>query len=139
MKAVNHKESNLNMGAGDNPNTNALHVTVASREDMPNHIFYVSKWEPADEEIAAFKDKLVQIMKNIDIIDEKNLIDRISEILPSVYLASMNGQFPVIIQHGNPFDEGWMKPMDAIAKAMSKENKPIVVDTNGDSNEGVGR
>lgn len=55
MRPVPFKESNLNMGAGDNPNTEDLPVAISLNSEMSEGRqipFVVSCWKPTPEELA---------------------------------------------------------------------------------------
>lgn len=52
MNFIKPENSNFKFGAGPNPNTGDLDVTMSYREDIPGRVFGVSVWEVSDEELA---------------------------------------------------------------------------------------
>jgi hypothetical protein len=52
MNFIKPENSNFTFGAGHNPNTGDLDVTMSYREDIPGRVFGVSVWEVSDEELA---------------------------------------------------------------------------------------
>jgi hypothetical protein len=80
MNFIKPENSNLTFGAGKNPNTGSLDVTMSYREDIPGRVFAVSVWEVSDEELA-------------EIIRTKR-----------IYLSTMGaGMIPVSILAFDPF------------------------------------
>ncbi|PSR54168.1 hypothetical protein AHMF7605_11865 [Adhaeribacter arboris] len=89
MKPVPFKESNLNLGAGDNPNTDDMPVAISKDgEEIP---FIVSCWKPTPEELAE--------------------INRTGEI----WLATMGHRPPPIMAVGhNPFKHHGFKALELL-------------------------
>lgn len=122
MNPTDYKQTNITMRSGDNTNTIALRTCLSGRSDMPGNIFYVSKWLMDETELAAYKDRIVEVLKDVDIIDQNALVEKIAECLPEIFLSCMGGMMPVNVIVGNPFEQGWMKPLDAIAKSLQPPN-----------------
>jgi hypothetical protein len=55
MKPVPFKESNANLGSGDNPNTDSMPVAFSKDLETPNVLFTVSCWKPTFEELEEIK------------------------------------------------------------------------------------
>lgn len=123
MNFIDFQQSNLTLGAGPNPNTGPLRVSVCKNEQMPNYAghFLVSAWQMNAEEEYKFKQKLLEFMN-------EEMANRVINSLPITYLSCMGSMTPVMILQDEPdaiFRNGFMKPdIDYTNRLNEINNRP---------------
>jgi hypothetical protein len=142
MEAIDFKEKNLTLRAGDNPHTIPLSVCIASHDHFIGPTFYVSNWQAEEHEIGNYKYRLAQALdKYADVTpkfkaflaqcnleEQREFLDVIAKKLPKVYLSTMHVPPPANVYFENPFGDkeehlpGIMKPLDDLAAEMKKIN-----------------
>ncbi len=127
MNAIDFKEANITLRAGDNPNTIGLRSCISRWNMMPGFNFYVSKWEMSEHEKEAYKKRLDEILfehAESDLeLDYAFIIKTVLDNLPPVYLSQMNAPVPVMVLSESPFDEpNFLIPNDDIAGPLNKPN-----------------
>lgn len=123
MNAVDFKESNMTLRAGDNPNTIGLRICIAKWNQMPGYHFYVSKWEMGEREKEAYKKRLECVLNREPQEMQEFVIKTLMENLPVFYLSQMNAPVPVMVLSDSPFDEpNFLVPNNEAAKPSTGIN-----------------
>lgn len=88
MKALEPENYNLVMGAGNNPNTHDLKVSICHNNSIaPGHTFIVSKWEFSKEELEEIQRTGCMYISTMG--------SGMSPIMPFVYKPKEQGFIPL--------------------------------------------
>ncbi len=99
MQPIKFDQVNMTLRAGENPGTDDMPVALASWEQIPNQMFYVSKWQLSPEELKQ--------------VNETGCI----------FISVMHTPPPIMPLAENPFDQMGFKPLNAIANALGANPK----------------
>lgn len=124
MNCVNFPESNMPLGAGDNPNTIAIRVMLNTHEayrypaqpdpktgemKRPLIPFYCAKLEFDEQEMKKIRDNIEQKFSGSATPLTPEQLDMIMQCMPAVYLNCMHSFVPITLTTGIPTEFGYQR------------------------------